>query len=87
MAYVHCKCGFVKKDIPDKYIDKIAKCPKCKASILIKKKGAPHKTEKEPAKKICPKCGYGNKQASESCPKCGIIYKKWADKALHESNN
>ena len=84
MAFIQCKCGFVKKNVPDKHIKKKAKCPKCGERVLVlseimipqvrlkKEKKEPKKTSES----ICPKCGYERKHGSESCPKCGIIYKK-----------
>lgn len=85
MAYVHCKCGFVKKDISDKHIGKEAKCPKCSEKILVRKNDSNKKkiVKNDAARKkkaSCPKCGFERKQGDESCPKCGIIYKKYIDK-------
>ncbi|GBC59180.1 hypothetical protein DENIS_0116 [Desulfonema ishimotonii] len=82
MASIHCKCGFIKNNIHDDHIGKRAKCPKCKAVVLVEKdktvmpESVPTKDKKIKLVKKCPKCG-SQKILSGTCSNCGVIVTKY----------
>ncbi len=80
MAFIHCKCGFIKNNIPDEHIGKRAKCPKCKDSVLVEKDKAvtpeSMSISSESDKIVCPKCKH-EQPITATCLYCGIVIDKY----------